>query len=235
MRLLLSAVLIVLISFSVNAQTQKTVWGYLKDSITKEPVVLASITNLNTNRTVMTDNSGLFKIELAENQILSYSAVGYYLDTLIFNERLLNKDTLFLYIAPLVHVLGNGTVSAKGYSTYQLDSMERRRSFLQDIVNYQIPTMSASNSGAGIALNIDHFSRREKNKRKAFRFFETNEKEAYINYRFPGETVTRYSGLKGQELQFFMQLYRPSYEWLRANTTEEDIKYYINEKLKERN
>jgi hypothetical protein len=32
-----------------------------------------------------------------------------------------------------------------------------------------------------------------------------------------------------------MEKYRPSYEWLRANTTEEDIKYYINEQLKKIN
>jgi len=30
----------------------------------------------------------------------------------------------------------------------------------------------------------------------------------------------------------FMQQYRPSYNWLRKHTNEEDILYYVNDKLK---
>ena len=41
------------------------------------------------------------------------------------------------------------------------------------------------------------------------------------------------SGLKNEALQNFVQRHRPTYEWLRKHPKEEDIKYYINEKLKE--
>ena len=99
-------------------------------------------------------------------------------------------------------------------------------------VQYTIPTVALSNTGAGLGINLDRYSRHEKEKRKAFAFFEANEKEEYINYRFPAAIVTKYSGLKDDALQDFMQLHRPSYEWLRKHKTEEDIKYYINDKLK---
>lgn len=223
---------ILFLSSMAMAQKQNRIMGILQDSATKERIVLASVTNLNTNKTVMTSNEGIFKIELAENQILSFAAVGYHFDTIAYHKKKLLKDTLYLFLSPLVHSLGNVTVRAKGMSAYQVDSMERRIDFLQNIVNYTIPTFALSNSGAGVGISLDRYSKKEKNKRKAFAFFETNEKEAYINYRFPPSMVTKYSGLKNEALQLFMQLHRPNYEWLRRNKSEEDIKYYINEKLK---
>lgn len=215
-----------------NAQKKNEHWGYLRDSATKEPIVLASVTNLNTQQTVMTSATGRFKIVLSENQILSFAAVGYHFDTIHYNKQFLLQDTINLQLSPLASSLGNVTVTARGMNRYQLDSMERRKDFLGDRVNYTIPTVSKANSGAGIALNLDRFSKHEKNKRKAFAFFESNEKEAYINYRFPASLVTAYSGLKGEQLQQFMQQYRPESEWLRRNKSEEDIMYYINDKLK---
>lgn len=226
------AILLVLGTLSLHAQKKNERWGYLRDSATHEPITLASVTNLNTQRTVMTSAKGLFRIEITENQLLSFAAVGYHFDTIYYNNVHITQDTLNLYLSPLAHNLGNVTVYAKGMSRYQLDSMERRKDFLHDVVSYKIPAIAQANSGAGIALNIDHFSKHEKAKRKAFAFFEANEKEAYINYRFPPSLVTEYSGLKDEQLQQFMQQYRPSSEWLRKNKSDEDIKYYINDKLK---
>lgn len=216
---------------TAQAQSKNIVWGYLKDSITNEPIVLASVTNMNKKRTVMTGNTGRFKIELTDNDILSFAAIGYYFDTLQFRSNTSN-DTLQLYLSPLTRSLGNVTVRSKSTNEYALDSMARRKDFMQDLVNYTIPSVSIANSGAGIALNLDRFSKKEKAKRKAFSFFEASEKEAYINYRFPASLVTKYSGLREEVLQDFMQLHRPSYEWLRNHKTEEDIKYYINDELR---
>lgn len=215
-----------------NAQEKNVRWGYLIDSVTHEAIALASVKNINTKTTVMTSATGRFRIELQENEVLSFAAVGYHFDTIHYTNIYIGKDTLVLLLSPLTHSLGNVTVTAKGMGRYQLDSIERRKDFLKDIVNYTIPAISEANSGAGIALNLDRFSRHEKNKRKAFAFFETNEKEEYINYRFPASLVNKYSGLKDEELQQFMQQYRPLSDWLRKNKTEEDIKYYINDKLK---
>ena len=219
--------------YILTAQQKKIVWGYLKDSITKEPIALASVSNLNTKQTVMTSHTGRFKIQLSDNQLLSFAAVGYHFDTSTFHAIHLQQDTLWLFLTPLTRSLANVTVTAKGMNAYQLDSIERRKDFMGGRVNYAKPTFDVSNSGAGLGISIDRFSKHEKDKRKAFAFFEANEREEYINYRFPASLVTKYSGLKNEALEEFMQRYRPSYEWLRAHRTEEDIKYYINEKLKE--
>ncbi|MEN9684862.1 MAG: hypothetical protein RLZZ28_648 [Bacteroidota bacterium] len=232
MKQFLAGFLLLMLSMGVMAQKKPVVWGYLKDSATNEPIVLASVTNLTTHTTVMTGGNGRFSIALAENQVISFAAVGYYFDTVHFSNQYLHTDTLQLFLSPLAHSLGNVTVTARGMSRYQLDSIERRKEFLQDMGDYTIPVVSQANFGAGIALNIDHYSRHEKNKRKAFVFFETNEKEAYINYRYPASLVNKYTGLKDEDLQMFMQQSRPTGEWLRKNKSEEDIMYYINDKLK---
>ncbi len=219
------------VCLGTSAQS-RLVWGYLRDSATHEPIVLASVTNINTKQTVMTGNTGRFSIELAEKQVITFAAVGYHFDTIHFEGKYFMMDTLSLHLSPLTYSLANVTVTSRAWSRYQLDSIERRKDFLQGTVSYKIPTVSNANSGAGIGLNIDRFSRHERNKRKALAFFDTNEKEAYINYRFPASLVKRYTGFKDEKLQQFMQEYRPAAEWLRTHRTDEDIEYYINDKLK---
>ncbi|MBC7587703.1 MAG: hypothetical protein H7178_05020, partial [Chitinophagaceae bacterium] len=115
---------------------------------------------------------------------------------------------------------------------YRFDSLERRRIFLQDVGANKIPTFSKANSGAGLGISIDRFSKREKQKRKAFDMFDEMEKEQYINYRFPAQLVSKYTTLRGDALINFMQMQRPEYKWLRKHTQEEDLEYYINEQLK---
>jgi hypothetical protein len=217
--------------FVVSAQRKNERWGYLRDSATREPIAHASVSNLNTKKTVMTSATGRFKIDLSENQVLSFAAVGYHFDTIHYNKEFLLQDTLQLDLAPLAHSLGNVTVTGRGWSSYQIDSMERRKDYLGD-VNYKIPTFALSNTGAGLGFNLDHYSKREKAKRKRFEFFEAGEDEAYINYRFSASLVNKYSNLKDEQLQLFMQQYRPTSEWLRNHNTEEDLMYYINDKLK---
>jgi hypothetical protein len=225
--------IVLLLMFTLGAQAQKnTVWGYLRDSVTHEPIPLASITNLNTGKVVMTGYTGRFRVEATNNQVFSFAAIGYHFDTITYSGRNPMKDTVTVYLSPLVRDLGNVTVTAKGYNRYQLDSMERRKDFMQGTVDYVKPIVSSGNSGAGIGLNLDRFSKHEKNKRKMHAFFETNEDEAYVNYRFSAAVVAQYTGLKDDALQDFMQQYRPTAKWLRAHPTDEDILYYVNDKLK---
>ncbi len=222
-----------LILTGVNAQKNKPLIGYLRDSITHAPVVLASISNNNTGQIVMTGSTGRFKLNVKPNDIISFAAVGYHFDTVQLTRSFLEKDSIDLFVSPLSHDLGNVTVTSKGMSAYQMDSMERRNDLLHDMVSYKKPTFALSNSGAGLGISIDRFSKHEKSKRRALDFFDKNEKEAYINYRYSQQLVAETTGFKDDTLRQFMQQSRPSYEWLRNNPTDEDIKYYINDQLKQ--
>lgn len=229
--------LVILAAFLISAlcgiaQKNKPVIGYLRDSITHAPVVLASVTNINTHQTVMTGNTGRFKIDVKENEIISFAAVGYHFDTVQYSKKLMMQDSINLFASPLSHDLGNVTVTAKGMSAYQMDSIERRNDLLHDMVSYKKPTFALSNSGAGLGISIDRFSKHEKSKRRALDFFEANEREEYINYRYSAKLVEEYTGFKDEPLRSFIQQSRPSYKWLREHVTKEDILYYINDQLK---
>ncbi len=221
-----------LFCFQAIAQKNKAVIGYLRDSVTHAPIVLGSITNNNTRETVMSGNTGRFKINVKENEVLSYAAVGYHFDTVQFVHKLALQDSIDLFASPLSHDLGNVTVTTRGMSAYQMDSIERRNDLLHDLVSYKKPTFALSNTGAGLGISIDRFSKHEKSKRRALDFFEAQEREEYINYRYSSKLVEQTTGFKDENLRSFMQQSRPSYEWLRANTSADDILYYINDQLK---
>ena len=232
MRTLLLLLSCLLLS-NLFAQKNKPLIGYLRDSITHAPVVLASVSNNNTGQIVMTGNTGRFKLNVKPNDIISFAAVGYHFDTVQLSRSFLEKDSIDLFVSPLSHDLGNVTVTSKGMSAYQMDSMERRNDLLHDMVSYKKPTFALSNSGAGLGISIDRFSKHEKSKRRALDFFDKNEKEAYINYRYSQQLVAETTGFKDDTLRQFMQQSRPSYEWLRSNPSDEDIRYYINDQLKQ--
>jgi hypothetical protein len=222
----------ILFCLQIFAQKNKAVIGYLRDSVTHAPIVLGSVTNNNTHVTVMSGNTGRFKINVKENEILSYAAVGYHFDTIQFVHKLALQDSIEIYASPLSHDLGNVTVTTKGMSAYQMDSIERRNDLLHDMVSYKKPTFALSNTGAGLGISIDRFSKHEKSKRRALDFFEAQEREEYINYRYSAQLVAESTGFKDETLRKFIQQSRPSYDWLRDNTTAEDIRYYINDQLK---
>ncbi len=217
----------------IQTQAQQTVWGYIRDSVTNEPVELASVTNTSHKSTVITNNQGLFKINIVKNDVLTVSAVGYRYFTVVYNGLIAASDTIQLYLIPISRNLNNVTVKNSGVSQYTLDSLERNMEFKEAMISPPVKAVELANSGAGFGISLNRLSKKEKSKRKATELFNNSEKEAYINYRFSLDIVTRYSGLKNEALQSFVQRHRPSYEWLRKHPKEEDIKYYINEKLKE--
>ena len=224
-----------LFSITAFAQPSRVIYGYLKDSATGEPIVMASVKNNQSKQTVITNAKGRFSITLSPNQLISFAAVGYHFDTVYYRGTYLLQDTLQLTLTSLVTSLGNVTVTSKGMSRYQADSIQRHADFFQSIGSSPIPTVSQANYGAGIALNIDRFSKHEKSKRKAIQFFNDNEQEAYIDYRYTAELVNKYTGFKEEKLIEFMNSSRPSWEWLRKHTNEEDLAYYINDQLKQFN
>lgn len=205
----------------------------IKDSMTKEPVYFASITNLNNKKTVISNEKGMFSIAAKPGDIISIASISYTFDTLHINIKLLQQAGYVIYLHPLSKMLDEVTVrSHKSYSAYQLDSLHRRRDFFATTNDYTLPTVSNGNSGVGMGINIDHFFGLDKRKREAIQLFNQMEQEHYINYRFNPTFLKQYVTLPTNSLLLFMETYRPTYKWLRQHPHREDLVYYINDKLK---
>jgi hypothetical protein len=217
-----------------NAAAQKAVIpGVVTDKMSKQPIRTASIRNITSGYTVVSRSEGQYSITGLKGNILSFSATGYFTDTLTITDSVLGLKKLDIKLRPLMGTLPDVTVTAK-LNPYQIDSLERRRNFLALVGEAKLPKVGTVNDlGFGVGINLDYWKKRERSKRKARELFDITEEEAYINYRWTDTLVHKYSRLKGDSLFDFMQQYRPTWEWLRQNEDEEDLVYHINKSLKQ--
>jgi len=231
LKCILSTFCLVLITSNTFAQ-KKMKLGYVRDSATHQPLVNVLVTNEDTHTLTHTDDKGFFRVEANDGALIFFNAQNYRYDTLRYGA--MTPDTATVNMAPLANELAAVTVTAKGYSIYQQDSAKRRQAFLLDAGSPKMQTISKSNSDAGIALNLDPIlKKKDRSKRKAFKTFDEIEQTNYVDYRFSRDIVSGYTGLQGDALSDFMEKYRPTYEWLRDHPADDDVFYYINDKLKE--
>jgi hypothetical protein len=210
---------------------RKSVNGLVRDSITLLPIQRAMVTNGTTQKSVETDANGFFHLEASVNDHIYALAENYHQDTLTFNY--LFTDTVSILLSPSGNILPN--VVVRGNNTkYQLDSLDRKARFEQ--LNGKTMKTLADNhpSGFGLTFNLDKvFKKQTRERGENERTFNRMEKRSYVDYRFSPHLVNYYTSLKGDDLRRFMNKYTPTYEWLRQNPTNEDVLYYINQKLKD--
>jgi hypothetical protein len=220
--------------YTLSFAQSKYIYGKLIDSITLLPVQNVNVMNLNTGETDVTNNRGLFMLQGKFEDTLMFAKIGYENKRMVLaGNAVARGDTLRIILIPKIKELQSVTVSAYSYADYQQDSAARRRDFAQT-VGFPRRWVESSNSGAGIGFSLDRlFSRKEKNRNNAYRFFQQNEEQEYINFRFNPILIHGYTGLRGDSLQLFINRYQPSYKWLRAHERSDDIFYYINDKLKD--
>ncbi len=226
--------LFVILSTMLFAQ-KRLIKGYVKDSITGVPITNAIISNEATKKLVTPDVDGFFSITASRGDQILINAFNYNFDTVQTSNR--TPDTLFISLIRTSETLQNVTVTTttKGYNRYQFDSLRRREAFINDMGGIgKMPAVSkADNMGAGIGINLDAFARKKtKDRNKAYNTFDYLEKQTYIDYRFSPQTISQITGLKGDSLVSFMRQNTPGYDWLRQHPANEDVLYYVNDKMK---
>jgi hypothetical protein len=204
--------------------------GYLRDSVTHFPISGGTIKNNTSNKSIRTNERGFFRLAAAPNDLIYAIAPAYAFDTLRYSSMF--ADTITIFLSPSTPLLPNVTVTA-GYTKYQLDSAERSAEFLENR-GTKLRTVSRPNSEAfGVGINLDRFfKKRERDKKKYAQLYQKIEEQAYVDYRFSPQLVAFYTGLKEEQLRSFLYQYTPTYKWLRQHPANEDVLFYINEKLK---
>jgi hypothetical protein len=118
---------------------------------------------------------------------------------------------------------------------YQLDSLQRREEY-RWILDRKHPVRlwnekRASDQPGFNFSPIGYFSKGEKQKRRLKKRLLEQEREYYIDSRFPIARVSQITGLTGDSLRTFMRRYRPSYEFCRRSNNQ-DIFLYINDRVR---
>ena len=116
-------------------------------------------------------------------------------------------------------------------NSYQRDSLENREEYASVLGKSKSGFRSTYEPGGAAGVDVDAlvgmFQFRKNKQRLAFqnRLIEQEENN-YIDYRFSPRTITRVTGLKGEELKKYRNLYRPTYFFV-ANSTLTQFYDYI--------
>ena len=211
-----------------SAHAQYKVRGTVYDSSRLYP--LDAVTVLSTSgKGALTDLNGNYEIDVTEKDSIWFSYLGK--PTIKFPVLKMNDPLHFdISLHINIMVLKGVTVMPRNY---RLDSIQNRIDYAK-IFNYERPklrpTMGGGAGGVGVGFDLDEIVRMfqfRKNK-NMLRFQERlvqQEQDKFIDQRFNKQLVRRLTDLTGQELDSFMVLYRPSYQFTLASSDYEFQSY----------
>jgi hypothetical protein len=219
---------IALISSKASVAQYK-IQGNVYDSSRHYPLELVSVLSTN-GKGVVTDSNGHYTIEVGEKDSIWFSYLGR--PTIKFPVlKITDVQHFDLALKVNVKELKGVTVRAPNYKE---DSIQNRKDYAK-VFNFHRPNIGTMTSigptGAGIDLNelIRTFQfRKNKNMVHFQERLLQQEKDKFIDHRFNKALVRRLTNLDGDELNRFMVLYRPEYEFT-LYSNDYDFQLYIKE------
>jgi hypothetical protein len=182
---------------SCPAFSQKYLIGRIHRRSSEEVLPSVSIVNRTQHKTNISDLGGNYKIPAIKGDTIFFSSAGYMPDTVITSSWMFEeRDGHQVYLNPKAQTLA--TVRVGEQSNYQLDSLKRKQEYawLYPVHPRKLVGNETVPDGFGVVLSpIDYFSTKEKQRRRLRRRIETDEKEYYIDSRFPAAYVARRTGL----------------------------------------
>jgi hypothetical protein len=205
--LLLSALLF--LACTANAQTvvKGTVFELGKSTKVSDVFVRD-----NQNRQMtLTDSKGNFSIRTETGHTLVFSAPGYVSDTLYVTDFTNKKIELVTQTIALRQV----NISAKR------EAFDAHKEYPEVYTRAKVYPLSPTS----------WFSKEAKDARRLKKYFKHEEEERHVDEVFTMNYVQSIIPLRGQELENFMTLYRPSYAFIKNNNGP-SLAVYINDSYK---
>ncbi len=235
-RILLSknfALLFIICLLSISKVTgQIMISGTVFDS-TKLYVVPGVNVSSTSGLVTTTDSLGAYHIQVAKNDSISFFYKGK--STVKFPVETIGNYNAFdislrVRINDKYKLLKGVTVFA---DTHKRDSIENRMEYAK-IFNLQNPTVRSNYEPGGAAgfdldelIGIFQFKKNKQNLAFQKRLID-EEQERYVNYRFSSKVINRITGLSGDTLTKYKNLYRPSYFFVISSTLPEFYQYILN-------
>ena len=177
-----------------------------------------------------TNNEGHYEIEVSENDSIWFSYLGK--PTMKYPILKMN-DPLHFDISIQINIPVLKEVRIR-QPNYKLDSIQNREDYAS-IFNYQKPKLKtvAPQYGAGVGFDLDEIINMFRFKRnKSMASFQKrllqDERDKFIDHRFSKALVIRLTKLSGNELDSFMRLYRPPYQFVLLSS-DYDFQKYIKD------
>lgn len=225
-RIIILFLFIVLLA-SQSALAQYKIKGTVYDSTRNYPLELVSVLTTAGKGTV-TNAEGVYEIEVAEKDSIWFSYLGK--PTVKFPVlKIANPFGFDISLKVNVTVLKEVKIRPRNYKQ---DSVQNRLDYAK-IFNYKKPGLKTVTPqygvGAGFDLNEIINAFRFKRNRSMLSFQKRlleQEREKSVTHRFNKALVRRLTMLDGAELDSFMLVFRPSYEFTMS-TGDYDFQQYI--------
>ena len=230
-KLLLIIVLFFTGSALLKAQTLK---GIVMELNSSKPIDQVEVKNLTTKRSIETNSSGEFSIDIKLNELLSFHYPGYRVDTLFVTD--LEFKRIYLTPIPGFNILKD--VEITELSDVQLDEQIRITEQQGKIVGTAGGGEATRDGGqrrGGIAISPSRlFGKEAKEARRFHDLLIAEKKDRAIMFKFNPLLITSITPLSGKDLDLFIVKYKPSYEFIEKSD-EEQIRLYIMDSFKEFN
>ncbi|MBS7564040.1 hypothetical protein KHS38_06445 [Mucilaginibacter sp. Bleaf8] len=192
------------------AHAQGVLKGRVEETGTNTRLSEVFITNQSNKEVTLTDASGNFQIRAATGHLLIFSSPGYVSDTLYLIDMLSRTIKL----------------TPKSISLHEVN-IRSSRAFNPRAEYPQV----YERSKVYVLSPTSWFSKDAKDARRLKRYFAREVEERHVDSIFTSAYVASIVPLKGQELEDFMTLYRPSYAFLQNNNGS-SLAAYINDSYK---
>ncbi len=217
---------------------QVTVKGSVYDMSKTRPLAGVSVMSTSGRGTV-TNDLGNYSIEVNEKDSIYFS----YLEkpTVKFAVKTIpNMGGFDISLHVQTNILPTYLVMPP---SYKFDSAQNREDYAK-VFNYKKPGLGISTSpmgsgGAGVGLDLDQLInvfrfRKNKSMLSFQRRLIAEEEDKFIDHRFSKTLVRKITSLTGPELDGFMKLFRPTYEFTQVSSEYEFASYIKQAFLKYR-
>lgn len=201
---------------------QQSLEGIVYDKDTKRRLGEVQVRNLNTQKYIYNDARGEFKTAVKAGDILVFKKTGYFSDTITYN----NQSAIIVNLKENVSAIETVTVIGRKNPDDVLNEIKRDYGKAFEL-SQPGDIFSVGMTGAGLNINslYNMVSKEGKNARRFTQFIGKLHEENIIDFYFTPELVRSLVGLEGEDLKVFMQLFRPTYEFVTTSNYYEMVKY----------
>jgi hypothetical protein len=198
------------IAGTVNAQSVLKGTVYEAGKNNRMPNVFIRDDN-NKRQITITDDKGNFEINTETGHTLIFDSPGYISDTLYVTN-----------LAPKRVEMVTKTIALRQVNiTSTRQSFDAHKEYPEIYTRSKVYPLSPSS----------WFSKDARDARRLKKYFKREEEERHVDEVFNATYVQTLVPLRGQELENFMTLYRPTYAFLKNNNGE-SLTVYINDSYK---
>jgi hypothetical protein len=192
----------------VSTASAQAIRGEVLDMDSKQAIPKVIIENIYTALQISTDETGAFLIAATSGQLLEFKREGYKTVRVRIPQGYIPSYFRIIMKKGFTE-LKNLDIARDGYEGYKNDSLRFHELYKHEL---DFPKMSAFD------MIQSPFTALSRKNQEIWRFqedYKEFEKEKYVDKIFNESLVTKFTGLTGDSLHYYMRRYRPSYYQLR--------------------